>query len=136
MPHSGSRLTVATAAILLLFGCAGGAGTPPSTSTTLTTPAASTLRFVLLVSRHGVRAPLGSNARIAEFAAQTWPTWSVQAGFLTPHGGDAVQLMGAYYASFYRRMGCSPRIVRCRKRISTRIPINARSLPASGSRKE
>jgi 4-phytase/acid phosphatase len=52
-----------------------------------------------------VRAPLGSNAEIAQFAAQSWPTWGVPAGFLTAHGGDAAQLMGEYYGSFYRRMG-------------------------------
>ena len=96
------RLTPAIAALLLLFGCAGGAGTPPGAPAA---PATATLRFVLLVSRHGVRAPLGSNAAIARFAAQPWPDWGVPAGNLTAHGGDAAQVMGAYYGSFYRRMG-------------------------------
>jgi len=92
----------AFAAFLLLAACSGGgAGIPPGPS-----PAPNaTLRFVLLVSRHGVRSPLRPNSTIARFAAQAWPDWEVPPGNLTPHGAAAVQLMGQYYGAFYRGVG-------------------------------
>ncbi len=51
------------------------------------------LRFTLIISRHGVRAPL--TPAIA-YAAQPWPEWEVPLGHLTPHGADALRQMGTY----------------------------------------
>jgi 4-phytase/acid phosphatase len=51
------------------------------------------LRFMLIVSRHGVRAPL--TPAIA-YSAQPWAEWEVPLGHLTPHGADALRQMGTY----------------------------------------
>jgi 4-phytase / acid phosphatase len=55
------------------------------------------LRLVVILTRHGVRAPLAANAQYAAFAAQPWPQWEVPPGNLTPHGIRQMALMGAYY---------------------------------------
>jgi len=51
------------------------------------------LRFTLIISRHGVRAPL---TPAIEYAAQPWAEWEVPLGHLTPHGADALRQMGTY----------------------------------------
>jgi 4-phytase / acid phosphatase len=59
--------------------------------------AAPRLKYVVIVSRHGVRSPTWDNARLNQYSAQPWPEWGVGAGELTPHGATLMGLMGAYY---------------------------------------
>jgi len=54
------------------------------------------LRFTLVLSRHGVRPPLTTNAMLDLHSADPWPAWEVPLGYLTPHGGEALRQMGAY----------------------------------------
>jgi 4-phytase/acid phosphatase len=58
--------------------------------------AAPSLQYVVIVSRHGVRAPTWEPARLNEYSAQPWPQWGVAPGELTPHGRELIELMGAY----------------------------------------
>lgn len=58
---------------------------------------AAHLRYVVIITRHGVRSPTWDNARLNQYSAQPWPEWSVPPGYLTPHGRALVQLMGTYY---------------------------------------
>jgi 4-phytase/acid phosphatase len=55
------------------------------------------LKYVVIVSRHGVRSPTWSNARLNEYSAEPWPEWEVPPGHLTPHGRKLIELMGSYY---------------------------------------
>ena len=55
------------------------------------------LKYVVIVSRHGVRAPTWDTAHLNQYSAEPWPQWGVQPGDLTPHGRAAIELMGAYY---------------------------------------
>ena len=65
----------------------------------------SDLKFVLIVTRHGVRPPLAKDAYVAKMAAQPWPKWEVPAEFLTPHGAQLLTILGGYYRALYIREG-------------------------------
>jgi 4-phytase/acid phosphatase len=54
------------------------------------------LRFMLVLSRHGVRPPLNATSVLGVRSSGAWPEWEVPLGFLTPHGAQAIRQMGAY----------------------------------------
>jgi 4-phytase/acid phosphatase len=55
------------------------------------------LRYVVIITRHGVRSPTWTSDRLNQYSSEPWPDWGVPPGYLTPHGRDLMQLMGAYY---------------------------------------
>src|ERR1700761_1047748 len=59
------------------------------------------IRAVVVLSRHGVRAPLNSETRGSAYNAQPWPSWDVATGVLSEHGAAALRLVGAYYRDRY-----------------------------------
>ena len=59
------------------------------------------IQAVIVVARHGVRAPIESEIRSSSYNVQPWPTWPVAPGVLTPHGAAALKLLGEYYRSRY-----------------------------------
>lgn len=63
------------------------------------------LKFVLVLTRHGVRSPTWTNARLDEYSAQPWPQWPVAPGLLTPHGKQLMSLFGAYYRASFAKSG-------------------------------
>lgn len=91
------RASLLALSLALLCGC--------SPVTAAGRPAVPALRFVLILTRHGIRSPLKPNADMAEYAAQAWPDWGLAPGRITPHGAAAARLMGAYYGDLYRRAG-------------------------------
>jgi 4-phytase/acid phosphatase len=54
------------------------------------------LKFVVIVSRHGVRSPTGKTDQLNQYSRLPWPTWSVPSGYLTEHGARLMTLVGAY----------------------------------------
>ena len=54
------------------------------------------LRFVVYLSRHGVRSPTGKSSQYNVYSAASWPAWSVPPGNLTPHGYRLMEIFGAY----------------------------------------
>jgi len=54
------------------------------------------LKFVVIVSRHGVRSPTGKLDQLNQYSAEPWPAWSVPPGYLTEHGAHLMTLVGAY----------------------------------------
>jgi 4-phytase/acid phosphatase len=54
------------------------------------------LKFVVMISRHGVRSPTGKTDQLSRYARQPWPAWSVPPGYLTEHGARLMTLLGAY----------------------------------------
>ncbi len=51
---------------------------------------------VVMLYRHGIRAPLPGEAAVAAYAPPAWPVWGTTPSHLTPHGREAVRLMAAY----------------------------------------
>ncbi len=60
---------------------------------------------VVMLSRHGVRAPTQSPEELAKYAASPWPTWPVAPGDLTPRGAELGHLMGQFYRVHYGGRG-------------------------------
>jgi hypothetical protein len=52
------------------------------------------IQAVIVLARHGVRAPIESETRSGAYNAQPWPSWPVADGVLTPHGAEALKLPG------------------------------------------
>jgi 4-phytase/acid phosphatase len=69
--------------------------------------ATSSLRLVVIVSRHGVRSPTDPT-ELAQYSARPWPAWSVAPGYLTPHGAAAMKLFGRAYRETYAPSGIFP----------------------------
>lgn len=54
------------------------------------------LESVVIVSRHGVRAPTKATSLMQDVTPDAWPTWPVKLGWLTPRGGELVSYLGHY----------------------------------------
>jgi 4-phytase/acid phosphatase len=54
------------------------------------------LQFVVVLSRHGVRSPIGNTDLLNKYSAAPWPKWDVAPGYLTPHGYELMKLFGAW----------------------------------------
>jgi 4-phytase / acid phosphatase len=59
------------------------------------------LQGVIVLIRHGVRAPIETEIRASSYNAQPWPAWSVPQGVLSEHGTKAAQLLAEYYRDRY-----------------------------------
>lgn len=57
---------------------------------------ADELKLVVILSRHGVRSPTWTNARLDAYSALPWPVWSVQPGYLTSHGYELMKRFGNF----------------------------------------
>ena len=64
----------------------------------------SVLERVVILQRHGIRAPNLSPA-VAAYAVDPWPAWPVAAGELTPHGTAALKTLGAELRRTYAAAG-------------------------------
>jgi len=92
---------------------------------------ADEVRAVVILSRHGVRAPLGSETRGSVYNAQPWPAWPVETGVLTEHGSAALRLLAAYYRIRYPDIfpngTCDPRRIYAEANNAQRTIASAKS---------
>ncbi len=54
------------------------------------------LQMVVVLSRHGVRSPLTSQAELDKYSAAPWPKWEVAPGIQTPHGNELIRILGGW----------------------------------------
>jgi 4-phytase/acid phosphatase len=54
------------------------------------------LQLVVVLSRHGVRAPMGKSELYNQFSAAPWPQWDVPPSYLTAHGYELMKFFGAW----------------------------------------
>lgn len=87
---------------LLLIGCTPRTPAPPAVAQT------AELERVVVVFRHGVRAPLQGEAAAAHYADAAWPQWSTPASLLTPRGRKGVQLSGEYLRQWLTQQALLP----------------------------
>ena len=78
--------------LFLLISASLTAQSAPQTST----GSEADLKFVVYVSRHGVRSPTGRPEQYNAYSNAAWPAWEVPPGYLTPHGYHLMELFGAY----------------------------------------
>ncbi|MCI4588926.1 histidine-type phosphatase [Sphingobium sp. BYY-5] len=71
-------------------------------------PPGLTVDRAVLLMRHGVRPPTKAPAMPAGVAAQGWPDWPVNPGWLTPHGADAIGRIAAWDGGRLRSLGLLP----------------------------
>ncbi len=52
--------------------------------------------MIVMLTRHGVRSPLTSQAELDKYSAAPWPKWEVAPGIQTAHGNELIKLFGAW----------------------------------------
>ncbi|MEG3176497.1 histidine-type phosphatase [Sphingomonas sp. RB3P16] len=78
------------------------------------------LERVVIVMRHGVRAPLSGEVPSDTRTAQPWPRWPVADGQLTPHGAAALRLLARHDRRWLASLG----LARCPVAGTVRIWTN------------
>lgn len=54
------------------------------------------LKYVVYLSRHGVRSPTGKVSQYNLYSTGLWPDWPVKPGYLTSHGFHLMEFFGAF----------------------------------------
>lgn len=99
------RLFLVIAAAMAAAACATVAPAPSASA-----PAGSSLKLerVIMLMRHGVRPPTRAIVAPPGVADSAWPSWPVDYGLLTPHGYDAVRLLGVWDRANWAERGLLP----------------------------
>ncbi len=92
MAHTMSRWLISIACLI----CLNPAFTAAQSAIPSSKGKASDLKFVVYLSRHGVRSPTGMPEQYNPYSLAPWPTWDVSPGYLTAHGYQLMKLFGAY----------------------------------------
>jgi 4-phytase/acid phosphatase len=67
--------------------------------------ASAQLKYVIVVTRHGVRSPTWAADRLNQYSSQPWPDWKVPPGYLTAHGRALMKIFGAYDRAYLASSG-------------------------------
>jgi len=61
------------------------------------------LTFVLILARHGVRAPSSPPGALYRYSVRAWPSWHVAPDYLTPHGYKLLRQFGKWDRAWIAR---------------------------------
>jgi len=93
------------------------------------------LKFAVVLTRHGVRAPTWNLSELNRYSAEPWPDWGVAPGNLTAHGRKLMTILGSYYRLYFagagllHSTGCEDAShVRIRADVDSRTHETARAL--------
>ena len=95
-------LRACTVGVWVVFGLAAFAGAQTASTPLADKPAAGRehktdkLRLVVILSRHGVRSPTWTQAKLDAYSSQPWPEWNVEPGYLTERGFELLKSFGSY----------------------------------------
>jgi 4-phytase / acid phosphatase len=78
---------------------------PTRADTAAAAPAAPTLRFAIILTRHGIRSPTWTLAELNAYSRDPWPDWGVAPGALTPRGSKLMTMLGSYYRLYFAEAG-------------------------------
>jgi hypothetical protein len=103
-------------AILVAFGAVvGSAASAPSLAESsrssikaLSVPKDWKLQGVVLLSRHGLRAPVESVDDLDALTVSQWPNYGVKTGYLLPQGYERARTLGEFYRLYYTGAGLFP----------------------------
>lgn len=70
-----------------------------------TAPSGFQLEKVVILSRHGVRAPTKMTQTMRDVTPHQWPEWPVKLGYITPRGEHLISLMGGFYRERLQQQG-------------------------------
>jgi 4-phytase/acid phosphatase len=73
-----------------------GKASPAQPDKTGRTKPNSQLKMVVILSRHGVRSPTWTQARLNAYSVQPWPSWNVPPANLTARGHQLVRQFGGF----------------------------------------
>ena len=76
--------------------------------TSASAAAATRVDRVVVVMRHGIRAPIVGEAPEGTRTGDPWPSWPVPAEHLTPHGARALQAVGRSDRAWLAKLGVLP----------------------------
>ncbi len=68
----------------------------------------SELRYIVILSRHGVRSPTAKAEDLNRYSAEPWPDWGVPPGMLTPHGREQMKIIGAWDRAYLAQQSLLP----------------------------
>lgn len=99
MMIKGLKAGLLAAAMVMAIVTSGGAQAAPARD-------ALVREGIVVMMRHGVRPPTKDPAMPRGVAAQEWPRWDVAPGYLTAHGGAAVEVLGRDDARWMKLRDC------------------------------
>lgn len=70
--------------------------------------AAPRVERVVIVMRHGIRAPIMGEAPEGTLTGAPWPTWPVPPEHLTPHGARTLEILGRSDRAWFAKLGVLP----------------------------